>query len=156
MSAQSLNLPKLNWAVNAKSNSKPNAQPSKLVDVRSRPHPFPLTKGYLLKEYEDVFTGIGCFPGTPYHIETNQDIPPVNPPRQVPIQLQDAYQEELERLIRAGILLPIRNEYMPWVNSTVVTRKPNCTTRLCLDPWDLNKAIQRTPYYVRTIGNLMA
>ena len=111
---------------------------------------------YLLKEYEDVFTGIGCFPGPPYHIETNQDMPPViHPQRQVPIQLQDAYQEELERLIQAGILLPIHDEYTPWVNSTVVTRKPNGTIRLCLDPRDLDKAIQRTPYYVRTIDDVI-
>ena len=110
MSAQSLNLLKLNWAVTVESNSKPTAHPSKLFDVRGKPHPFPLTKEYLLKEYEDVFTGIGCFPGPPYHIETNQDTHPVqHPPRQVPIQLQDAYQEELERLIRADILLPIHD-----------------------------------------------
>ena len=108
MSAQSLNLLKLNWAVTVESNSKPTAQPSKLLDVRGKPHPLLLTKEYLLKEYEDVFTGIGCFPGPPYHTETNQAIPPVQHlPRQVPIQLQGAYQEELERLIRAGILLPI-------------------------------------------------
>ena len=156
MSAQSLNLLKLNWAVSIESTNKTTAQPSKLFDVRGKPHPFPLTKEYLLKEYEDVFTGIGCFPGPPYHIETDQDVPPVqHPPRQVPIQLQDAYQEELEGLIQAGILLPIHDEYTPWVNSTVVTTKPNGTIRLCLDPRDLNKAIQRTPYYVRTIDDVI-
>ena len=106
--------------------------------------PQQLTKDYLLKEYEGVFTGIGCFPGPLYHIETNHDMPPV------PIQLQDAYQEELERLIRAGILLQMHDDYAPWVNSTVVTRKRNGTIHLCLDPRDLNKAIQHTPYYVRT------
>jgi len=63
MSAQSLNLLKLNWVVTVESTSKPTAQPSKLFDVRGRPYPFPLTKEYLLKEYEDVFTCSGCFPG---------------------------------------------------------------------------------------------
>ena len=58
MSAQSLNLLKLNWVVTVESNSKP-----KLFDVRGKPHPFPLTKEYLLKEYEDIFAGIGCFLG---------------------------------------------------------------------------------------------
>ena len=47
------------------------------------------------------------------------------------------------------------NEYTPWVNSTVVTRKPNGTIRLCLDSRHLNKAIQRTPYYVRTINDVI-
>ena len=90
VSAQSLNLLKLNWAVVVESNSKPATQPMKLFDVRSTPHPFPLTKEYLLKEYEDVLTGVGCFPGLPgppYHIETNPDISPVQHfPRQVPVQ----------------------------------------------------------------------
>ena len=51
ISAQSLNLLRLNWAVTVESNSKPTAQPSKLFDVRGKPHPLPLTKEYLLKEY---------------------------------------------------------------------------------------------------------
>ena len=74
---------------------------------------------------------------------------------QVPIQLQDAYQEERERLMQADVLLSIHDAYTPWVNSTVVTRKSNGTIRLCLDPRDLNKAIQRTPYYVKTIDEVI-
>ena len=156
MSAQSLNLLKLNWAVAVESNSKPTTQPSKLFDVRGKPHPFPLTRVYLLKEYQDVFTGVGCFLGPLYHIETNPDAPPVqHPPRQVPVQPQGAYQKELERLTQAGILVQVHNEYTPWVNSTVVTRKPNGTIRLCLDPRDLNRAVQRTPYYARTIHDVI-
>ena len=93
----------------------------------------------------------------PYHIETNPNISPVQyPPRQVPVQLQGAYQEQLERLTQADIPEQVHNEYMPWVNSTVVTRKPNGTIRLCLkDPRDLNKAIQCTPYYVKTIDDVI-
>ena len=83
----------------------------------------------------------GCFPST-------------TPSRQIPVQLQSAYREGRLRLAQAGILVQIHNEYTPWVNLTVVTRKPNGTIRLCLDPRDLNKAIQRTPYYVRTIDDV--
>ena len=103
-----------------------------------------------------MVTGVGCYPGPPYNIETNPDVPPVqHPPRQVPVQLQGAYQEELERLTRAGILVQVHNEYTAWFNSTVVTRKPNGTIRLCLDPRDLKRAVQRTPYYVRTIDDVI-
>ena len=99
MSAQSLNLLKLKWTVTVESNSKPATQFLKLYDVRGKPHPFPLTKEYLLNEYHDLFIGVGCFPGLPCHIETDPCISPVQqPPRQVPVQLQGAYQEELERL----------------------------------------------------------
>ena len=54
-----------------------------------------------------------------------------------------------------GILVQIHDEYTPWVNLTVVTRKPNGTILLCLDPRDLNKAIRRTPCYVRTIDDVI-
>lgn len=55
----------------------------------------------------------------------------------------------------AGILCEIHDEYTPWVNSTVVTTKPNGTIRLCLDPRDLNKAVKRNPYNVRTIDDVI-
>ena len=173
MSAQSMNLLKLNWPIRVESKSdiqsvmhsdkqtvntrkSTNLHTVKLFDVRGRPHSFPLTRDYLLKEYQDVFNGVGCFPGPPYHIETIPEVSPVqHPPRQVPVQLQDAYKEELDRLTKAGILFEVHNEYTPWVNSTVVTTKPNGSIRLCLDPWNLNKAIQRNPYYVRTIDDVI-
>ena len=44
---------------------------------------------------------------------------------------------------------------MPWVSSTVVTREPKGTIRLCLDSRDLNGATRRTPYYVRTIDDVI-
>ena len=93
----------------------------KIFDVNGKGHPTPLTKEYLLKEYKDVFTGIGLFPGQPYHIEIDKDASPVqHPPRQVPIHLQPAYKKELARLKELGIITEVKNEYTPWVNSTVV------------------------------------
>ena len=155
ISAQSLNLLKLNWAVAVQSNSKSTSQSPKLFNALGKS--YPLIKEYLLKEYQHVFTGIGCFPGPPYHIETNRDVSPVqHPPRQIPVQLQSAYREELLRLTQAGILVQIHDEYTPWVYSTVVTRKPNDTIRLCLNSRDLNKAIRRTPYYVRNIDDVIS
>ena len=55
----------------------------------------------------------------------------------------------------SGILVQIHDEYTPWVNLTVVTRRPNGTILLCLDPRDLNKAIRRSPCYVRTIADVI-
>ena len=65
------------------------------------------------------------------------------------------YREELLRLTQVGVLVQIHYEYTPWVNSTLVTRKPDGTIRLCLDPRGLNKAIRHTPYYVRTIDDVI-
>ncbi|CAB3987537.1 Hypothetical predicted protein, partial [Paramuricea clavata] len=181
-SAQNLGLLKLNWAIyvgnhdnsfnrhisntSATTSNQPSISAKQLnsttsplddnpPDVRGK-RPFPLTKEYLLEEYSDVFTGVGCFPGDPYHIEMIPDAVPVqHAPRQVPIQLQTPYKDELDKLVESGILSEVQNEYTPWVNSTVVTQKPNGTIRLCLDPRDLNKVIKRNPYYVRTIDDVI-
>ena len=159
MTAQSLNLLKLNWTLLLRVTAN---LCFKLYDVRGKPHPFPLTKENLLEKYQDLFTGVGCFPGPSYHIETKPSVspgqhnaPPPSPRRQVRVQLQSAYREELEPLRLADILKQVHNEYTPWVNSTVVKRTPNGTIRLSLDSRDLNGATQRTHYYVRTIDDVI-
>ena len=69
------------------------------VTVNDKEHSLPTTKEYILKEYADVFAGIGTLPGPAYHIELKEDYNPVrNPPRSVPVGMQDAYKVELERL----------------------------------------------------------
>ena len=52
--------------------AKPASKCLELCDVRDNTHPFQLKKKKnLLNEYQDVFTCVGCFPGHPYHIQTN-------------------------------------------------------------------------------------
>ena len=148
-SAQKLGLLKLNWSVEA--NTKGN-----VMGPQRKVHPRPLTKEYLLNEYRDVFTGIGCFPGPEYHIEVDPEAIPIqHPPKQVPVHLQSAYQDELSRLTQLGILKEVKNEYTPWVNSAVVTTKPNGSIRVCLDPRDLNKVIKCNRHYVRSIDDVI-
>ena len=69
------------------------------VTVNDKEHSLPTTKEYILKEYADVFAGIGTLPGSAYHIELKEEYNPVrNPPCSVPVGMQDAYKAELERL----------------------------------------------------------
>ena len=65
ISAQSLNLLKLNWAVTVESNSKSTIQSPKLFDGRGKPHAFPLTEEYLLKEYQRCLFWCLLFPRPP-------------------------------------------------------------------------------------------
>lgn len=79
ISMQRLNLLRLNWAIAIESNSKSTSQ-SPNPNYNPNPKPFfffTLIKEYLLNEYQDVFTSVGCFPRSPYHIETNPDVSPV-------------------------------------------------------------------------------
>jgi hypothetical protein len=43
-----------------------------------------------------------------------------------------------------------------WVNPMVVVKKPNGDVRICLDPVDLNKVIQREHYPLKTVEEVAA
>ena len=56
------------------------------VTVNGKEHSLPTTNEYILKEYVDVFTGIGTLPVPAYHIKLKEDYNPVrNPPYSVPL-----------------------------------------------------------------------
>ena len=128
---------------------------SDYIQLNGKTHQLPITKDYILKEYNDVFKGVGTLPGGPYHIRLKEEYKPVqHPPRSVPIAMQSAYKSELERLTREGIIIEVK-EHTEWINSTVPVMKPNGSLRLCLDPKDLNKAIERNQWYSRTIDDIL-
>ena len=55
--------------------------------------------------------------------------------------MQTTYKTELERLTKEGIITEVK-EHTEWINLIVPVMKPNGSLRLCLDPKDLNKAIE--------------
>ena len=137
----------------------------------------PLTKQDILDIYSDVFTRIGKFPGMPYKIQLKQNAKPVrHAPRKVPIHLQDAFHKEIRNLEQLGILEGTK-DVTEWVNSFVIVEKKVPTDsnsnkiptnssnqghskdkkwRICLDPRDLNEALEREPYYTQSIEEIMA
>ena len=79
-------------------------------ELNGKVHKLPITKEYMLKEYSDVFKGIGSLSGGPYHIRLKEQYKLVqHPPRSVPVAMQDAYKAELERLSKEGIITKSRN-----------------------------------------------
>ena len=48
------------------------------------------------------------------------------------------------------------DEPIDWVNSRVIVEKPNGKLRICLDPYDLNKAIKKEYYLIRNTKSIMA
>ena len=106
----------------------------------------------ILETYSDVFTGIGKFPRLPYKFQLK---PNAKPPRHAPRKL--------------GILEETK-DVTEWVNSFVIMEKklpidssnshsPGHTVqkklRICLDPRDLNKALEREPYYTCSIEEII-
>ena len=109
----------------------------------------------LMKEYRDVFTGLGKLEGQ-YHIEVDKTVKPViHAPRKVPFSLHDKVKEELDRMEDMGV---IKKQEKPtdWVNSMVVVEKKNGSLRICMDPKDLNSAIKREHYVMSSLEDIMS
>jgi hypothetical protein len=51
--------------------------------------------------------------------------------------------------------VPVK-QHSEWVNSAVSVDKPDGSIRLCLDPSDINKAIERNQYHMRSIDEISA
>ena len=128
---------------------------------------FPLTKQDILSQYSGCFEGIGCLPGDLYKFHLKPDHKPArHAPRKVPAHLEAAFKEEIESLVKPGILEEVKG-HTDWVNSYVIVEKdtgnqhaPNHTVkkklRICLDPRDLNEALEREPYHIRSVDEITA
>ena len=63
-----------------------------------------ITKDSIIKNYKDVFEGLGKLP-TEYHIEVDPSVKPViHPPRKIPSALQKQVKEELDRMENLGAI----------------------------------------------------
>ena len=125
------------------------------ITINDKTHPLPTTKEYILHEYADVFKGVGTLPGGPYHTKLKDSYKQVqHPPRSVPLGMQSAYKADLDRLMREGIITEV-HEHTEWINSIVPVMKEDGSLRLCLDPKDLNKAIERNQWYARTPDDIL-
>ena len=151
-------------------------KPGELLALRKVKHPhngktyvsrFPLTKQEILSQYSGCFEGIGHFPGDLYkfHLKPDHKLAR-HAPRKVPVHLEAAFKEEIKSLVKQGILEEVK-EHTDWVNSYVIVEKdtgnhhsPNHTVkkklRICLDPRELNEALEREPYHTRSVDEITA
>ena len=108
------------------------------------------SKEQILQSYSDVFDGIGHLPGSPYHIQLDSSITPKQTPCQlIPIHLKEAFKQELDKILKAGVVKPVHQATL-WINSFVLAEgkdnSGNLKLRICLDLTNLNKAIMHEPY----------
>ena len=60
--------------------------------------------------------------------------------------------QKLEELVEQGVIAWV-TEPTPWISNIVVIRKPH-KLRICIDPYHLNKAIQRNHYPTPTVEEI--
>ena len=116
-----------------------------------------------MREYPDVFQGVGKFPGADYHIQIDSSVPPKQTPCwPIPIHLKEIFQQEINKMLQAEVLVPV-HEATPWINSFILVegkdKLGNLKLCICLDRTNLNKAITRELYHFRMpedIAHLLA
>ena len=121
------------------------------------------SKEQILSKYLDVFEGIGKFPNLPYHIQVNMDITLKQTLcRQVPIHLKEALKKEIDKMLQASVIRPVK-EATPLINSFIPVegkdKSGNPKFCICLDPTNLNKVVICEPYHFKTpedIAHLIA
>ena len=96
-------------------------------------------------------------------------MPPRHAPRKVPIYLQDDFHQEINDLVKPGVLEKVEHSTNR-VNSSVKIEKDvsmhsgnshaphhqiKKKLQICLDPRDLNEALEHEPYYTRSVDELI-
>ncbi|XP_041472642.1 uncharacterized protein K02A2.6-like [Lytechinus variegatus] len=123
------------------------------IEILSQATEQPLTKEQIMKEYKDVFTGLGCLPGE-YHLETDKTVKPVqHMPRRVPAALKPSLKDKISELEEKGVIKKVTTP-TEWISSMVAVKKPG-KLRICIDPKDLNKALKRSHYPMPTIEEIL-
>ena len=121
------------------------------------------SKEQILSKYPDIFEAIGRFPSLAYHIQVNLNILPKQTPcRPVPIHLKEAFKKEIDKMLQAGIIKPVKEATL-WINSFILIegkdKSGNPKLLICLDLMNLNKAVIQEPYHFTTpedIAHLIA
>ena len=93
-----------------------------------------LTKETILKDYKDLFSGIGARPGV-YDIDLDDSVPPVqNRPRRIPHTMRAAVQEKLQTMEKDGWIAKVDTP-TEWIsNLTAMWKADKAQIRVCLDP----------------------
>ena len=109
----------------------------------------------ILGSYEDVFEGVGCLPGE-YQIEINKGaVPRQCHNRKTPLSMMKDLKAKLDSYTQKGIIAPV--DYpTAWISNNVAVRKPNGSLRVCLDPSNLNKVIQRNHFPMPTLDDVLS
>ena len=106
-------------------------------------------------EDQDVFDGtLGKFQGL-QHLEVDPQAKPViMPDRRTPIAIRLQLKEELDKMVKVGVIAPVTKP-TPWVSKIVVNKKKQGGLRICIDPPELNKALRRERYTMPVLEDVI-
>ena len=127
---------------------------NEIIEIYDKQNPNRVIKSKqdIKRLYPSVFTGIGKFPGEPYQIQLDPNVPPRQMPyRPVPVHLEKQFNGKIKEMEETGVIKKVlQEEFTPWISSYVLVETTDKDgrpkLRICLDPSNLNKAVIREPY----------
>ena len=99
----------------------------------------------LLSQYSDTFTTTGIGKLKDYQVVFCEDKnikPVVTPPRPTQYHLEERVEEELQKMVKNGVIEEHpRKEPAPWISAAVITHKTDGGIRITMDARNVNRAI---------------
>lgn len=88
----------------------------------------------ILKEFPEVFSGLGCLKNYQFDIHIDHTVAPIAQSyRRVPFHIRKQVEEELDRLQKAGIIEDATGP-TPWISPIVVApKKDPSQVRICVE-----------------------
>ena len=113
-------------------------------------------KQRIIHQYPKLLEGLGELEGE-YEIKLKELPEPyaLNVPRKVPFPLLDKTKQEIDRMLKTGVISPV-DQPTAWCAPMVVTPKPNGDVRICVDLTKLNKSVLREAYPLPTVDFTLA
>ncbi len=97
---------------------------------------------------------LGTFEGE-VHLKVDESVTPViMPAKRIPVSLKEKLHEELNRMQELGVIAQV-DEPTPWVNQIAITQKKSGAIRVCLDPQQLNRALQREHFMLPVLEDTL-
>ena len=124
-----------------------------LHQMSESPMQNPLSREDLLSKYHEVFSGLGHI-GDAKNVVDKTVKPVQHFPRRVPLALQKDVKKKILELDEKGIIEKAV-EPSEWISSMVIVAKPQ-KIRICLNPKDLNRAVQRPKFQMPTLEELLS
>ena len=134
-----------------------DAMNMKLVSINEQEVHEVGSQSSLLVEYSDVFDDeVGKLPIV-YKMKIKPDIKPVvMPPRPLPIAVKERVKHELDDMENKKIIAKV-DKPTEWVSALVASKKKDKDEiHICIDPQNLNRAIERPHHPMKTIEQVVA
>ena len=97
--------------------------------VKTAPSP---TVEQVIKEYDDLFHGLGRLKNHQVKLHIDESVPPVvQPHRRVPFHVRKQLEEQLGKDEELGVIERVEG-LTPWVSPIVIAEKPKSPGKICV------------------------